>query len=352
MAGSGDMSDIQLLSNTPENRELWNGYLRDAPDANFYQKFEWQELNETHFGHQTYSILASNEAGVSGVLPAVFINSRLFGKILCSMPFVNFGGVCANSTETEQALIEYAITLADKQQVDYLEIRAAQSSTLGLAESTRKVSMSIKLDDDHEKLWSAFKSKHRTNIRRVYKNEIRVESGHKELLDDFYLVMSHSWRDLGTPFYKKSYFQTLLDLFPQEEIKIFVIYHGDQPICVAFNGYYKKTVEGMWMGTIKAYRNLQPTYALYWEMIKDGCDMGCRDYHLGRSTADSTGEAFKKKWNAEMKQLYWQYHMPGGGEMPQLNVDNAKYRMAIDLWKKLPLPVVGLLGPMISRSIP
>jgi lipid II:glycine glycyltransferase (peptidoglycan interpeptide bridge formation enzyme) len=106
------------------------------------------------------------------------------------------------------------------------------------------------------------------------------------------------------------------------------------------------------MGTIKEYRKLQPTYILYWEMIKDCCERGYSSFHLGRSTADSTGETFKKKWNAEVKQLYWQYYMPDGNEMPQLNVDNTKYKLAIDAWKKLPLPVAGFLGPLISKSIP
>jgi FemAB-related protein (PEP-CTERM system-associated) len=335
-----------------QERDEWNDYLQKANDANFYQRFEWQILNEEHFGHQTYSIASGSEGGVDGVLPLVFIKSRLFGKILCSMPFVNYGGVCADSDGVERGLLKKAIALADQNNVDYLELRAIKTSIIDLPESTRKVSMTIKLDQDHERIWSGFKSKHRTNIRRVYKNDIHVVSGHLNLLDDFYNVMSHSWRDLGTPFYRKRYFKTLLDLFGEDEIKVFIAYKGDVPVCAALNGYYKGTVEGMWMGTILEYRKLQPTYVLYWEMIKDSCDMGCKNYHLGRSTVDSSAEAFKKKWNAEHKQLYWQYYLPGDGPIPELNVDNAKYRLAINIWKKLPLPVVGVIGPMLSKNIP
>ncbi len=345
------MSEAYLIPCTPESRRDWNHYLRESPGANFYQRFEWQELNETHFGHQTFSI-AVGEDRITGVLPLVLVSSRLFGKILCSMPFVNYGGTCADSEDSERALLKQAMALADQHRVDYLELRSIRSSCLDLQESTRKVSMTIRLDPDHENIWSGFKSKHRTNIRRVYKHGIQVKSGHLDLLDDFYHVISHSWRDLGTPLYSKRYFKSILDHFGQDEIKIFVVYQGDVPICTAFNGYYKGTVEGMWMGTVLQYRQLQPTYALYWEMIKDSCEMGCEHYHLGRSTVDSTAEAFKKKWNAEQTQLYWQYYLPGGGEMPQLNVDNAKYRLAIDMWKKLPLPVAGLIGPWVSRSIP
>ncbi|MCG7975408.1 MAG: peptidoglycan bridge formation glycyltransferase FemA/FemB family protein, partial [Candidatus Thiodiazotropha taylori] len=236
------MSDIQRLSSTSKSRELWNQYLADAPDGNFYQRFEWQELNESHFGHQVYSIASSQAGRINGVLPIVSINSRLFGRIMCSMPFVNFGGVCADSIEIENDLVKYAMQLANKSKVDYLEMRASKSSSLGLEESTKKVSLVIKLEDDHEKIWSGFKSKHRTNIRRVYKNDIEIRSGHAELLDDFYHVMSHSWRDLGTPFYKKSYFQSLLQHFSPQDLKIFAVYMDGQPISVAMNGYYKQTV--------------------------------------------------------------------------------------------------------------
>ena len=38
--------------------------------------------------------------------------------------------------------------------------------------------------------------------------------------------------------------------------------------------------------------------------------------------------------------------------MPQLNVDNPKYRRAIELWRKLPLWVTRLIGPPLARSIP
>jgi FemAB-related protein (PEP-CTERM system-associated) len=346
------MSDIQLLSNSIESRELWNKYLDDAADANFYQRFEWQQLNQAHFGHPIYPIVSQDENGINGVLPIVFIKSRLFGRILCSMPFVNFGGVCADRIEVEKNLVQHAMKLAAEVNADYLELRSSKSSSLGLEESTRKVSMVIRLEDGHESIWTGFKSKHRKNIKRAYKYDVNIRTGHAELVDDFYHVMSHSWRDLGTPFYKKRYFEELFDYFSDQDLKIFAVYMNGQPISVAMNGYFKQTVEGMWMGTIKEYRKLQPTYILYWEMIKDCCERGYSSFHLGRSTADSTGETFKKKWNAEIKQLYWQYYMPDGNEMPQLNVDNTKYKLAIDAWKKLPLPVAGFLGPLISKSIP
>jgi hypothetical protein len=87
-------------------------------------------------------------------------------------------------------------------------------------------------------------------------------------------------------------------------------------------------------------------------MIRDACSRGYRSYHLGRSTAESGAEDFKKKWNAQSRQLYWYTWCPDGAAAPGLNVDNPKYRLAISTWKKLPLWATRLVGPIIARGIP
>jgi serine/alanine adding enzyme len=87
-------------------------------------------------------------------------------------------------------------------------------------------------------------------------------------------------------------------------------------------------------------------------MIKDGCLRGCRKYHLGRSTAESGSEDFKRKWNAHATQLYWYFHRPDGGPMPELNVENPKYKLAIATWQRLPGWITDIVGPPIAKSIP
>ncbi len=63
----------------------------------------------------------------------------------------------------------------------------------------------------------------------------------------------------------------------------------------------------MWLGIRGDYRKRLVGYVLYWELIKHACEQGHRRFHLGRSSKDSGSEQFKKKWNAESLQLYWQY---------------------------------------------
>jgi len=112
------------------------------------------------------------------------------------------------------------------------------------------------------------------------------------------------------------------------------------------------TIEGMWLGVRANYRNKLAGYILYWELIKHACERNFTSYHLGRSTSQSSAETFKKKWNATPEQLYWHYILGRDRTIPQLNVQNPRYKLAISAWRHLPVPITQAVGPLIARSIP
>lgn len=345
------VAPISVRPAGPQWRSQWDAFLAGRPGAAFYHLYDWAGVNDRAFGHKSHHLVATRGDAVVGVLPLTLVSSPFFGRILCSMPFVNYGGPCADDEDAADSLVSAARSLARQENVKYLELRCAAPVKTDMHVSTRKISMSIALDPDPEAMFAKFTSKHRTNIRRSFKNGLSIETGGSELLNDFYSVMEQSWHSLGTPFYGRSYFATLMETFP-EHVRIFVCRHEAKVVGVAFNGYYNGTVEGMWAGGTAEARGLQVNYALYWEMMKDACERGFSRYHLGRSTADSGAEDFKKKWNATAEQLYWYFERPDGGPMPELNVANPKYRLAIAAWQKLPLAVTRLIGPPIARAIP
>lgn len=334
-----------------EHADAWNQYLSRSPNGSFYHLFGWKSVNEESFGHKTYYLAAMDADLIVGVLPLVLIESRIFGRILASMPFVNFGGPCTESDSVLKQLLSHAYAISVDCHADYLELRGKRPFDDRLLTATHKVSMSITLKQNPDDLWNAFKSKHRTNIRRVYKDAVRVNSGKINLLTDFYTLFCQAWRAHGTPVYRKEYFRKILDTFP-DQTRIFVAYQGNIPIAAAFNGYYSTTVEGMWAATHPSFRHLQPNYVLYWEMIKHACEEGFHTYHLGRSTTDTGGASFKKKWNANETQLYWQYFLERRDRVPQLNVDNPRYRLAIEAWKRLPMSIIQFIGPILAKNIP
>lgn len=331
--------------------KAWDEYVSRHAQGSFYHLFGWKKVNESCFGHETFYLAAIDEGRICGVFPLVYVRSRLFGKILCSMPFVNYGGPCSDDEEIERLLLDEAKQMVARQAADYLEIRSTRKLDGDLKTSEHKISVTVALNPNPDVIWDAFKTGHRKHIRQAYKRNLSVRIGGAELLDSFYEILGESWKHLGTPLYQKHYFDTILRTFT-DRTRIFLVDYEGAPIAAALNGYFGDFVEGMWLGTRPPYRQIEPSYVLYWEMIRDGCVRGYRQFHLGRSTVDSGGETFKRKWNAYATQLYWQYVLPKDRPMPQLNVTNPKYKLAMSTWRLLPNAITHRVGPWVARAIP
>jgi hypothetical protein len=78
---------------------------------------------------------------------------------------------------------------------------------------------------------------------------------------------------------------------------------------------------------------------------------GCRRFDFGRSKQGTGAYAFKKNWGFMPQPLRYRYLLAPGATVPENNPLNPKFRLFIAAWKRLPLPVAGLLGPPIVRGL-
>ena len=85
---------------------------------------------------------------------------------------------------------------------------------------------------------------------------------------------------------------------------------------------------------------------LYWAMIERGCMERLARFNFGRCSPGSATHTFKSQWGAVDEQLWW-YAGRGMSEAATPSPDSAKFRLAVRVWKKLPLAVVGALGPKL-----
>jgi len=342
---------IEVRPIDSSGRDAWREFVDAHPDATFYHRVEWQRVIERSFGHRTYYLTARRGSEVVGVLPLVLVASRTFGAILCSMPFLNFGGVLAADEDARGALIEAARGLLRSTGARFVELRHRHPSPEGLPTKTHKVSMTLDLDPDPDALWNGFKTKLRTEIRKGMKAGFEVRSGREELVRPFYDVLSRGWHSMGTPIYGRSFFDIVLQEFGSS-VEITLLSRDGVPVGAAFDGFFRDTVEGMWTYSRREYAADNANYLLYWELIRRSCDRGYATFHLGRSTAGSSAEFFKSKWGAQARPLYWEYLLPAEAPLPDVSPDNPKYRLAIEVWRRLPLAWTRWIGPLVAKNIP
>jgi len=329
----------------------WNRYVESNPAASIYHRAEWKALIKTTFGHEGHYFAARDRGGnIVGILPLVRLSSRLFGDFMVSMPYFNYGGAIADHPEIEQRLMEAAAEHAGELGVSHIEYRD-DTPREGLPARTEKVNMILDLPDNHEDLWQAFTPKLRAQIRRPQRENVQVLLGGKQHLQAFYSVFARNMRDLGTPVYAKSLFSNILDSFPDDS-RIMVIMLAGRPVAAAFLIGHRDTLEIPWASTIRDVNHLSINMLLYWEVLKHAIDMKFRQFDFGRSSKGAGTHRFKQQWGAQPRQLYWHYWQRDGGELPTLNPDNPRYKLAITIWRRLPLVITKGLGPLIVRNLP
>ncbi len=62
------------------------------PQGSFYHLHEWSGINQHALRNPSFNLIARAGGEIRGVLPLTLVASPLFGRVLCSMPFVNYGG--------------------------------------------------------------------------------------------------------------------------------------------------------------------------------------------------------------------------------------------------------------------
>jgi serine/alanine adding enzyme len=334
------------------DRTVWDAYVHSNPSAANYHRYGWRNVIENSFGHQCHYLAAKDGAGgIVGILPLVFMKSRLFGRFLVSLPFFNYGGLLCDTQEIGDALLAEAGALRKELGAEHVELRHTIPWPSDLPAKQHKVCMALELAGDAEAQWKGFNAKLRNQVRKAEKSGCSATTGGQELLSDFYTVFVRNMRDLGTPVYAQKFFAEVLAAFPGDS-RIIAVHLAGKPVAGGLITWFRDTVEIPWASSIRDYNPLCPNNLLYWTALQYAFEIGCTRFDFGRSTPGEGTCRFKEQWGAKPIQLSWQYVLPEGALLPELNNKNPKFEMAIRLWQKLPLQVTKVLGPHIVKCIP
>ncbi|MFN8388896.1 MAG: FemAB family XrtA/PEP-CTERM system-associated protein [Bdellovibrionota bacterium] len=351
---------IEALLVTDSDRADWEQYLRDRSIGHHAYSWPWRTVIPEVFSHAPHYLIArdSQTKAVCGLLPIVLVKSLLFGKALISLPYLNAGGIVADSPEAATALYDRVTELGRELDVGYIELRhvhAAQCYPADLPVRTHKVSMHLALKRDPEELFRSFPPKLRSQVRRPAKDGMIAEvSGSSLAVDDsmqaFYQVFSEHMRDLGTPVYPRSLFTSVVRNFGKS-CRTITVWHERRPVAAGITLGNGPLVEIPWASSLKKFSKSSPNMLLYWEAIKAACQDGYDTFDFGRSSPESGTFRFKQQWGATPVTLHWYYQL-FRGETPDVNPKNPKYTALVTCWQRLPLSVANLVGPWLTRSIP
>ncbi len=328
---------------------LWDAFVMACPQATFFHRSAWQTLMREVFHHDTHFLYATQAGRITGVLPLAHVKSMLFGKSLTSLPFAVYGGVATDDEASAVALEQEAERLARELGVDHLELRQLQRQHEGWPRQEVYVTFRKAILPDEEANMLAIPRKQRAMVRKGIKNGLKSEIDSH--VDRFFALYADNVHRHGTPALPKRYFEALQQHFGEDCELLTVTAPDGKPLSSVLSFYFRDEVLPYYAGDDGAARDLAANDFKYWELMRRSCARGLKTFDYGRSKLGTGPYAFKKNWGFEPTPLHYEYRLLKRDAVPQNNPTNAKYKLMIETWRRLPLGFANWLGPFVVRSL-
>ncbi len=344
------MPDLIVRPARESDAAAWDAFVEATPEATFCHRWGWQSVLGEVFGHRAHYLLAERHGRIEGVLSLAEIKSRLFGHALISTPFCVYGGIVATNEAARAALDAHAQALAQELGVGHLEYRDRDRPAHADWPGTDLyVTFRKTLDPEVEKNMLAIPRKQRAMVRKGIKNELVAEM--EDGVDGFFRLYADNVRRHGTPALPKRYFAALRKTFGHDCEVLLVRTKAGRVVSGVLSFRFRDEILPYYAGDTVEARALAANDFKYWEVMRRACEQGLRVFDYGRSKVGTGPYDFKRNWGFEPQPLNYRYKLVRAQRLPENNPNNPKYRLFIQAWQRLPLPVANFLGPHIVRNL-
>ena len=328
---------------------LWDGYVMECPQATFFHRAGWQRILHNVFRHPTHYLYATEDGRITGVLPLAQVKSLLFGNALTSLPFAVYGGAAADDEATAAALEAEAEAIARKLGVQHLELRQLHRRHADWPAQDLYVTFRKEILGEEEANMLAIPRKQRAMVRKGIKNGLT--SGVDAGVERFFPLYADNMHRHGTPAMPKRYFEALRAEFGDDCEVMTVTTAEGRLLSSVMSFYFRDEVLPYYAGDDEAARDLAANDFKYWELMRRSCARGLKVFDYGRSKQGTGSFSFKKNWGFEPTPLRYEYRLYKRDAVPQNNPSNAKFKLMIQTWRRLPIGVANWLGPMVVRNL-
>jgi FemAB-related protein (PEP-CTERM system-associated) len=338
------------LGDAAERARL-DSYVAAHPGGGLFHRPQWSLGVERGCGQSAHYLVAERPGhGLVGVLPLTDMRSILFGRALVSAGFGTGGGILADDEAVADALLRAGEALADRLGCASLELRGGPLPGDYSVRDDVYAGFAMDLPQGEDAILKAIKRRHR-GVRRAralgLKARIGTAPGDRS---EFFTVYGESMRNLGSPIFPPSLFDSMLELFG-DEADILTILDGDSPVASVLSFYFKGVAYPYWGGGTKAARDCFGHELMYFEAMCNASRRGCTRFDFGRSKVGTGNYSFKVNWGLAPEPLRYGIRTAPGTAPRDLNPLSPKNRLKVEAWKKLPLFVSNRLGPLVARGL-
>lgn len=308
--------------------------------------FAWRLVVREAYGLRSHLLLAVDDQDrARGALALYEVRHPLFGHYLTTAPFANDGGLHHDDAHARDLLLAEANRLCEERRASYLVIRTRGEDLPGFTPDHRYHTAVVDLRGGPDAVWKRLPATTRNQVRRGRKEGFEVHAGPAEV-EPFHRVFHARMRELGSPAHALRYYG-LIARHLGDRARFIVVRDGATVVGGALLTIINDIAANLHTVTLREYNRRCPGYLLHWDMLEMSCKAGCSRFDMGRSVRGGTNLRFKENWNPEISPLSYNYQLRTLTEVPFADPRNPRYRLAIEVWRRLPLALTRALGPRL-----
>ena len=354
----------------PCEQKDWDEVLLRTPGSSFFHTSTWAEVLRESYHYEPLYFAIRKQAALEALLPVMEVDSPLTGKRGVSLPFTDYCEPIVSGAAQFRELFAAAVALGKKRRWRYLELRGGEAffdktepsewhyaHTLDLgkkgtdlfSDSTRTKNGTTKTGTD---LFSLFSDSTRRNIKKAEKQNLDVTiSASPDALQAFCRLNALTRRYHGLPPQPRRFFQCVHDRILSRNMG-FIVLASLRGTAIAANVYFTFGDQILYKygASDRAFQHLRASNLVMWEAIQWGCDHGYRALCLGRTEPGNEGlRQFKAGWGARERLIrYYRYDLRKDAFIKAPTLVKPSYQK---IFRKLPMPVLNLLGSILYRHM-
>jgi len=351
----------------PWESNEWDDYVSSHEGATVYHTSAWCRIVTETGRYTPRFMLARRDGGVTGILPALEVRSRLTGNRLVSLPFSDVCGPLANDDESADLLLREALRQRETRRLAFYELRgtplvAGQDPQTAEGGDPRVIGefqrqehfygYEVPLSGDTEAVRMTFSKKSiRQSISKSLKLGVEVRRGEGAAdLRLFYNLYALNRKRHGIPPQPLRLFNRIFEVMRgSPEASLYIAQFEGQCAAALIVFRFRGVAYAKYEGVDETYRRVLPVNPMIWQSIQDACAAGDRFFDFGRTAADNRGlNDFKGRWGTQQRTLPYFFNPPSEG-LSVVKSDSLKYRLFTGVFRRMPLGLSIRIGDKIFR---
>ena len=342
---------MQIKILNPIEVPNWNDQIAELPGATIFHTSNWARVLTDSYGYKPKYFCTFNNGSINNLIPAMEINSPFTGKRGVSLPFSDHVNPLAEDKKAFEKILEEMVSFGRNNGWRTIDFHGGNGFFSTKESYTSFIFPYIDLNGSFKSLFNEFRGSTRRNIRKAEKLGVKAKiSNSKRSLAEFYRLNCLTRKMHGLPPQPDFFFDNIhKNILSGDKGYTCLGYYKDEIIAgVVFfilNGHaiYK------YGASDERYLHLRPNNLVMAEAISCAFNYGVENIDLGRTENDHRGQLqFKMGWRADFSLVhYFKIDI----RKNRFITSPSKIKSSYFVFKKLPTPLLKLLGKMSYRHI-